>query len=78
MTGVEGFSFTGGTNFFVPPGFAFAFNYSNNKKAKDSGGGTPDSVRTGFNPLRRLALFSLLCGGKLGHSRITSRCMGFL
>ncbi|KAI9514720.1 N-terminal kinase-like protein [Dissostichus eleginoides] len=34
-----------------PCGFAFTYN-SYNKKAKDSGGGTPDFVGTGFNPLR--------------------------
>lgn len=48
--------------FFVPPGFAFALYYSNNKKAKDSGGGTPDLSGQGSIPCGVLLFNSTLCG----------------
>lgn len=57
--GAKGFSFPGGTNplVFVLPGFAFC---PCAKKAKDSGGGTPDSSGWGSIPCEVFAFFNLL------------------
>lgn len=58
--GAKGFSFPGGTNplVFVLPGFAFC---PCAKKAKDSGGGTPDSPQDGVQFPAASLLFSTCC-----------------
>lgn len=61
---LRGFLFLEEQTSFCSSRFCFCPKNSNNKKAKDSGGGTPDSVGTGFNPLRCLAFSIVCCVGK--------------